>query len=120
MEDTVIAYDKLKLWADATPYDEAVIARLKKFNYKKFQRENSLNQTLFWKVREYLMKGDVCGIYDKMLLDSKTILNLLREIESELAAGNIPDNHRWWNLNQVYLESLIFDQYVAMVFYAIK
>lgn len=120
MEDTIVAYDKLQLWAAATPYNPDIIKLLKTFNYTKFLQDNDLNPALFWKVRDYLKDGDVCGIYDKMLEDSQRILAMLGKIEAGLVSGTIPKNYSLWRLNQEYLESLIFDQYVAMVFYAIQ
>ncbi len=119
MEYAIVSYTQLKQWADITPYNEDVLASLKDFNYKKFQQEKGLNPDIFWKVRVFLKDGDICGIYDKMLLDSKHILSLLNNIKADLAIDKIPGNYSLWNLNQMYLESLIFDQYVAMVFYAI-
>lgn len=119
MQDSVLAYNQLKSWAAVTPYNEDVINLLKNFNYMSFLQEQSLNSAIFWNVRDYLKSGDVLGIYDKMLVDSNTILKMLGEIEADLASGKIPKNHSLWKLNQVYLEALIFDQYVAMVFASI-
>jgi hypothetical protein len=119
MQDTISAYAQLKAWADVTPYNEDVVSSLKLFNYMEFQREHNLSPAIFWKVREYLKNGDVRGIYDKMLEDSNSILKSLAGIGVDLTVGKIPSNISLWSLNQFYLECLMFDQYVSMVFYAI-
>lgn len=119
MEEAKSVYVDLTNLADNTPYDPEVIHQLAIFNYGKFYLENNLNFSIFWSVMKYLRQGDVRGIYRKMLQDSEDILDVLYQIETELAACEIPEFPLIWGLNHKCFLALIFDQYTSMVFYDI-
>jgi hypothetical protein len=119
MENARLTYTDLVQLADATPYNPDVIAELKTFNYGKFRHDNGLNFEIFWKVRRYLRRGDVRGVYRKMLRDTEEILDILNDIKTGVFACEIPGISLIWNLNHVCFIALIADQYISMVFYEI-
>jgi hypothetical protein len=119
MENARLAYADLTQLAEVTPYNPDVIAALRTFNYGKFRHDNELNFEIFWKVRSYLKRGDVRGVYRKMLRETEGILNILNDIKTEVYANEIPEISLIWNLNHRCFLSLISDQYTSMVFYEI-
>ncbi len=119
MEKAESNYVQLKQLADQTPYNEKVITQLTTFDYDGYKDAHSLNPSLFNKARTYLELGDVRGVYGKMLLDTRIILELLYRIDNSLENKRFPASDSLWRLNQYSYESLIFGQYVAEVFYAL-
>ncbi len=112
-------YVNLKQKADITPYNQLVITALMNFNYDEFQQTNALNSVIFDPVRTYLKKGDIRGIYNYLLLNIEEILNLLTWIKAEVDANVFPGISNTWKLNHTNSQSLVFGQYVSMVFHTI-
>ena len=119
MEGARAAYDDLTYLADITPYNQEVIRELFTFNYGKFRGDSGLNFSLFWDVRRYLKRGDVRGLYRKMLHDTEDILDILYNIQAAVDACQMPEISQIWDLNHRCFLSLIFNQYTSMVFYEI-
>ena len=113
-------YKLLEFKANQTPYNESVIAKLMVFDYSSFQEQNSLLKDVFSEVKNYMVKGDVRGIYSHTLAYFDIIIGLLEDIKAELETGKIPANNLMWNLNQVCVKTHMFGQYIAMIFEAIK
>jgi hypothetical protein len=108
-------YVNLKQAADAAPYNPAVIDALKQFDYNGFKEANSLNGDIFKEVKGYLVKGDIRGVYARILLDTGNIILLLERIRDQVDAGDFPVIGDVWNLNHVYSQSLLFGQYTSQV-----
>jgi hypothetical protein len=119
MESARSAYVNLTCLADITPYNQEVIRELITFNYGRFRLNNSLNFSILWDVRIYLKRGDVRGLYHKMIRDSGDILNVLYDIQAAVDAYQLPEIARIWSLNHRCFLFLIFNQYTSMVFYEI-
>lgn len=109
-------YIGLKQLADTTPYNYAVIDALKSFDYDGFQVEKNLNDGIFTGVRNYLAKGDIRGIYGKIIADTEQIVVLLNRVKENVNAGVFPPLKETWKLNQSYSQSLLFGQYIAQIF----
>jgi hypothetical protein len=112
-------YTTLKQIADITPYNQDVIAALADFDYQDFMEKNNLDGYVFEKVKNYLKKGDIRGIYDQSLLDTVEILNYLTTINTAVDAGKFPVLSDLWNLNQICSQSLLLGQYTSMIFHEI-
>ena len=110
-------YVNLKIAADTTPYNPAVIAALKNFNYHDFQAENGLNKEIFKDAAKYLSNGDIRGVYGKTLADTGEIIDLINQVKEKINAGVVPPLKEVWKLNQAYSRALMFGQYIAQVFY---
>ena len=113
-------YQQLESKADYTPYNEVVIRKLATFDYDRFQEKNGLIKDVFNDVKAYLIKGDVRGVYSRISSDIETIYYLLQDVQMYLYWGMIPGNEKMWNLNQQCARTLLYGQYVARVFEAIK
>ena len=120
MEGARNTYFDLKTLAGCTPYNEIFINKLKIFDYNAFQENNGLIQETFKKVESFLKKGDITGTYIKIHADTVEILELLYKIKHSIDASIFPEIKDLWELNQKYLNSLCFGQYIAQVFYKIK
>ena len=119
MTDARTTYVNLAQKADQTPYNQPIITGLMNFNYTDFQQENALNSIIFDRVTGYLKKGDIRGIYHHLLLDIEDILDLLIGIKAEVDSHLFPGISNTWQLNHTSSQSLVFGQYVSMVFHAI-
>jgi hypothetical protein len=123
LEDINIAryyYRELQYKANSTPYNHVVINKLLNFNYDSFQEQNNLLKDVFSEVKEYLINGDVRGVYSHISTNLDKLMNILETIKGEIENWNIPANTQMWNLNQICAKVHMFGQYVARVFDAIK
>ena len=116
MEQARYTYKLLKETADNTPYNPAVIESLKNFNYDLYCKTNGLNKEIFTGVKGYLSKGNVTGIYWKLLEDMGIMVNLLQELKKNIDNNLFPPVGTVRQLNHTYSTSLLFGQYVAGVF----
>lgn len=120
IESARLAYTDLITEADLLPYKQEVISKLKSFEYAGFLAKNNLNGTAFNSVKSYLSKGDVKGIYHKILADFENISILLYSVKERIDAKKAPEIADLWKLNQYYSTCLLFGQYTAQVFKAIQ
>ena len=119
MEQARYTYKLLKETADNTPYNLDVIDALKKFNYNLYCETNGLNKEIFTGVKSYLSKGNVTGIYGKLLEDMGIMVNLLQSVKKNIDDNLFPAVGAVRQLNHAYSTSLLFGQYVAGVFEAL-
>ena len=116
MEKAREAYYNLKITADNTPYKEPVIEALRAFDYDGFQEANGLIPYIFEKVKGYLSKGDVRGIYADALSSMESLLEKLYTVKESLDTDQFPEIKELWRINQFYSESLFTGQYTSEVF----
>ena len=109
-------YVSLNQLAYSTPYNPVVIDALKNFNYDGFQAEYNLNGEIFADAKTYLGKGDIRGVYRKVMWDTAQLIGLLNRVKEKLEAGVFPPLKEVWKLNQAYSQSLLFGQYISQVF----
>ncbi|NIM17290.1 MAG: hypothetical protein GTO45_35250 [Candidatus Aminicenantes bacterium] len=109
------AYEQLITTAGTSAYNPDVINRLITFDYEGFQKEKGLIVDVFSKVKKYLEKGDVRGIYANLLADNEDILKKLSELEATVEAGNFPPVANLWRLNQQCSKTILFGQYASEV-----
>jgi len=110
------AYAGLKQAADQAPYNPTAIEALKKYNYDNFQDSVPVNREVFAEVKMYLEKGDIRGVYGKILADTDNIIILLKKVQASVDVGKFPPVTDVWSLNQAYSNTLLFGQYVSSVF----
>ncbi|MFC2155490.1 hypothetical protein ACFLRB_03235 [Acidobacteriota bacterium] len=120
MTEVKTAYAEITREADMSTYNQEVIAKLLIFDYTAYEKANSLNHGIFTDVAFYLKKGDVKGIYHKLLSDIEGILNILAIIKEKVDVNVFPGVSDLHRMNQYYSQSLLFGQYVAEVFIEIK
>ncbi len=120
MEKAKNAYYQLKNLAAITPYNQEVISRLIEFDYAKYQKENGLIPAIFEKVREYLIIGDVRGVYNEFYCNTGQILDVLYDLKKDVDANTLPNLSTLWRINQKFSEVKLFSQYIAEVFYSMR
>lgn len=113
-------YTNLIHAAENTPYNESVIAKLIRFDYKSFQKSNELNSDVFQSVGAYLGNGNITGIFRQNCSDMKYLEGVLLSLKEKISLYEMPTVNILWELNQEYASALLFGQYVAQVFQAIK
>jgi hypothetical protein len=112
-------YGLLIKTAEATPYNQEVIAVLAKFDYASFAQANDLNEVIFKKVEQHLAAGDITGYYKSAYAAVCAIEKLLVLVQDEVSLNKMPGLPLLWKLNGLYADKLIAGQYVAMIFNAI-
>jgi hypothetical protein len=113
-------YDTLIGIAGLTPYNENVIAALKDFNYDEFSGKNLLNIAILKEVESYLNKGDITGAFKNIRIKFVEIIDRINTIKGYLTSGKTAEITELWRLNQDFSQTLLFGQYIAEVFYAIR
>jgi hypothetical protein len=101
-------------------YNPAVLEKLSQFDYFSYQVKNNLSTSIFQQVASLLKSGDIRHAYEKFYEETGEILNGLKLIKTSIESNTIPEISKCWRLNQIYLESELFGQYVAEVFYNIN
>jgi hypothetical protein len=119
MQQARDTYKLLKETADITPYNPEVIEALKNIDYDRYCEENGLNDEIFNRVKSYLVKGQVTGIYGKLLADMGIMVDLLQKVKKNIDKNLFPPVKTVRQLNQTYSFSLLFGQYVAGIFEAL-
>jgi hypothetical protein len=120
MKYAAYTYDILIRTAEATPYNEAVQALLKGFNYEVYMLENGLNQDLFYTVRSYLQAGDITGIFKRTRYDYSRIIRLLESVKKDLYYNKMPGLSIFRQLNETLDNTSTIGSYVARIFAAIQ
>jgi hypothetical protein len=115
MERLKFTYSRLCAKAEATPYNQSVLKRLKKFDYISCREKNALNPIIFNEVKLYLSSGNIRGVYYKILSDTENILSILKSIKEKTTDYVFPPVSDLWKLNQYYSDILLFGKYVAIV-----
>jgi hypothetical protein len=113
-------YGNLTRAADNTPYNQAIIEKLKVFDYDAFQKDNGLNPEVFSSVKSYLGNGEIRKLYYDFLSTIDEITGLLKQVKVQIDAGNFTPVKEIWKLNGLFSESLLFGQYVSQVLYSVS
>jgi hypothetical protein len=112
-------YSLLIRTAEITPYNKKIIFKLRTFDYSAFSKENGLNDVVFREVADFLKAGDIIGVYKWFHLNLNEIEAMLILMSNEVSSNRIPLSDNLWRVNEEYSRTLLFSQYVAMVFDAI-
>lgn len=109
-------YAQLISAAKDTPYNNTVIEKLRRFDYKDFQEKNRLNRSILSRIEKPLRKGDVTAVYVLLKADMDDVAEQLALLKAGVDAYTFPQITPLWRLNQKYCESMLTGQYVAEVF----
>lgn len=113
-------YSVLIELAENTPYNPEVTAKLKSFNYNAFARAEGLNRAIVKEVAAYLAHGNITGLYKHIEREISTIEAGLTEIHGDILSGSMPGLSQLWQVNEAFSVTLLFGQYTARVFDAVK
>jgi len=108
-------YMKLVKETESLPYNTSVLETLKQFDYDAFQSEISADKEIFAEVKAYLVKGDMNGVYFKILANTEKIEAVLTQVKGKIYAGIPAVVNDIYQVNQLFSSSLLFGQYVAQV-----
>jgi hypothetical protein len=112
-------YDLLIREAEATPYNETVLLKLKNFDYARSRVTFGLKIEIFQEVESYLKAGNITGVFKRIRASLKEIHYRLETIHAELTQNKMPALVSLWDLNELCSSTLLFGQYVSRVFYAL-
>lgn len=120
MESARESYVNLIRMAETTPYNLAIIEKLKSFDYDAFQKTHGLNPGVFATVKKYLGNGDIRKLCYELFSDIEGIIRLLNQVKGQFDAGNYTPVKEIWTLNDTFSTVLLFGQYVSQVLYSIQ
>ncbi len=112
-------YSDLVDLAANTPYNPKVIEKLKTFDYQSFMEKNNLNREIVKKVSAYLSKGDITGMYRRILRELLVLDALLGTIYNDISCNRQPGLPLLWKTGESFSETFLFGQYAARIFHAI-
>lgn len=120
MNQAQAAYDILIREAEAAPYNETVLSKLKNFNYYQFRIDRGLKIEIFQEVEEYLKQGDITGVFKRIRANFNEIGSRLTALHGEVSQGKMLALVSLWDLNELCSSTLLFGQYISRVFYALQ
>jgi hypothetical protein len=120
MESAKQEYILFKQQADFTPYNPVILDILATFDYNAFQERHQVIQSIFNRVAVYLGNGNVRELFDYALLQNEDILRRVYFAKTLLECDTLPDAQYLKDLNQAFVQSLLFGQYTATIFGEIK
>jgi hypothetical protein len=120
MKNAGYIYEILIRTAESTPYNEAVQALLKGFDYDNYMMEKGLNKGVFDIVRQHLQAGDITGIFKRTHTNYTKIIQLLESVKKELYNNKMPGLSIFWLLNETVDNTSTIGSYTARVFTAIQ
>ena len=120
MNNAKQTYEFLIQTAIKTPYNQSVIDILKDFDYESLMKENGLNGTIFEKVRGFLQKGDITGVFKYTYFRFLEIIYYLDAINLDVYRYHLPGLSIYWRLNESTADVSLFGSYVARVFAGIR
>lgn len=116
MEKAITAYTNLKTASEKMPLNQAMIAKLMKFDYNEFQVRYGLLEPVFEKVKSLLGKGNIIDLDMAVLGNMNIILSQLYDMKVSIDKNQLPEISLLWRANQSYAETQLFGQYVSEVF----
>jgi hypothetical protein len=119
MEKAKAAYGNLKQQAEATSYNREIIDILAVFDYTRFRESKGLNPVIFDRIQNYLVKGDVNGVWGFLYDKTETLLKKMYDVKSSVDTARFPGIENLWRLNQEFSETILFGQYAAEIFFEI-
>ncbi len=120
LKTTREVYSILKEEMELMTPDPGMLMELAFFNYDAYCWEHRLNPFIFRKVKSFLMRGDVEGLYGDALIDIEEMIDIASRMKKRVAAGQFPELKDLWHLDEVCAQTLRTGQYTARVFIEIK
>jgi hypothetical protein len=115
LESAKANYLEAKNTGERIGYIETKTGWFKEFDYDRFIIDNSLDKEIAGRVKTYLVKTDILGIYGKAIEDIDKILITLGNARNQLQQGKRPGIQVFWALFQQYAEAALFGNYATMM-----
>lgn len=112
-------YLALNQIAANTPYNPVLITNLHAFDFKEFGNNQLLGGKQFERVTSFLKRGDIRGIFEKVISDMEHILEKLERVGVAVNSLALPEMSDIWELNRLCSEFMLFGQFSARIFYRI-
>ncbi|NIM11044.1 MAG: hypothetical protein GTO45_03580 [Candidatus Aminicenantes bacterium] len=114
-----VAYFDLKNAASNILYNQEIISKLNKFDYAAYKGKYILCGPIFEKVKSFLEKGDIIGIYNDVFVNVSELLERLESLKRAIDSMTFPDISELWRINQKYSEINFTGQYTTEVLHNI-
>ncbi|MGE5342694.1 MAG: hypothetical protein ACM3SY_14560 [Candidatus Omnitrophota bacterium] len=109
-------YLEIKYMAPRIPYNRGILTRLSAFNFTALQESRGLTPGIMDKVRFYFANGNITGAFSYTSKNTSKLLNKLTVLKRTLDQGMVPDINKLWDINQAYIDLMLFGQYESQVF----
>lgn len=103
-----------------TQFEEAVLEKLKTFNYAGLTAARKLHPAAMKRVASFLSVGNVRGVYKKLVKDMEDILYRLREVREDCQKDILPGMEDLRTIFQEYSDVMLYGYYSSLVFSEIK
>ncbi len=120
MNNAQAIYNLLIQIAETTPYNAAVQEKLATFDYMTFCEEKGLTITIFKKVENYLVAGDITGVYKETRASFEAISSQMFKIYMAHCSGQLTDIELYRQINEDFAQTSLFGSYVARIFTQLK
>lgn len=117
MSNAVETYDRLIKKAEVTPYNETVTAWLMAFDYTGYMNDNGLNSVVFQCLAEFLIKGDITGLFKFIYSGLTDITEMLGSIKGDVSMNKLPEISIVHELNESCSTLSLLGSYISRVFY---
>lgn len=97
-----------------------IIEKLKIFDYDRLIASRQLNPCVMEKITYFLLKGDLAGMYDKIIKDLENMTACLLPIKESIENNIIPDIENLRSLYQKYSDFMLLGYYSSLIFYEIR
>jgi len=116
LASAISTYKNLKMLADSMPYDPGMIEVLMQFDYNALNASRPHNQSVWGEVKQFLITGDVRGVFTKSLSTLEEIYRMVDTVYYSVSNKVYPDIKALWSLGTLFSDSHLFGQYSAEVF----
>jgi len=96
-----------------------VLQKLIQFDYALILEEKRFIPSIFIEVESFLKTGNMPGAFEVIYNDTGEILKGMKSLKTFFET-NFIDIPKCWEVNQLFLKSQLFGQYISQVFYEIK
>lgn len=100
--------------------DQALLGRLREFDYAGYARLKGLHPDVMAEVASLMSRGDKVALYERALNDIEDLLNVIGPIQKTIQQGIIPKIEDIRTLYLKYSDSMLFGFYVSLVFSEIR
>lgn len=109
------SYNEALLIGTRLGYSQAKSELFQSFNYDDLIQLSNYNQLIATKVKNYLSKGDILGLYKKNIENLDEILDTLYAINDRMKSGKKPEITLIWRVFQQYSEAALFGNYATVM-----
>jgi hypothetical protein len=96
-----------------------VLRKMTRLDYRLILDEKRMIPSIFIEVERFLKPGNMSAAFEKIYNDTGEVLQGMKSLRTLLESNSI-DIPKCWEVNQLFLKTQLFGQYISQVFFEIK